>query len=324
MSAISSRVGWLIAALAVASIPAYGQQDPTAIVQTFYPSALREVDQIQDTPLFSPLQCFAVYDRDVAGAARTIVAGYSNGFTGMMRVLQAGPGGFAVVAEPAGYDFAGHRCRMELLDLDGIPGNEIHLSFSTMGNSTDWVFRWDGQQLLNLTPVTVATDGLLETRLLRADFVDLDNDGAKEIYVISQYPIRELPPLPDVVYRLSGDQYTMLHPVVAYGTFERGSGSPDTDTVPVILPRGARGPFLLHVVNGNGGAARVENAVESGRVWLNGQEIIRPNDFGSNVAFIDREVPLQVDNELKVRLAGSPGSRMSVLITAASWDPVEP
>ncbi len=95
--------------------------------------------------------------------------------------------------------------------------------------------------------------------------------------------------------------------------------------VSVTLPANAVGPFTLTVFNGAGGAepgARVENAVDSGRLWLNGVELVSPNHFGNNVAVIQRTVTLpQAENELKVRLGGAPGGRIVVTIDPTSWTP---
>ena len=105
-------------------------------------------------------------------------------------------------------------------------------------------------------------------------------------------------------------------------TFERASAAPQKDIETILLPVGAVGPFTLRIVNGagtTGSGQRVENAVEIGRVWWNGQEIVSPNHFGNQIAVIERTVTVQTENELKVRLAGSPGGRSVTLIDAASW-----
>jgi len=63
--------------------------------------------------------------------------------------------------------------------------------------------------------------------------------------------------------------------------------------------------------------------VSSGTIKLNGSQIAGPNDFGQNVAVIDRAVTLQTNNTLEVRLTSAPGSvlTISVLDTGAGSQP---
>lgn len=222
--------------------------------------------------------------------------------------------------------YSGESCQLALVDVNNDGRKEAHISFLTRQSTTDWVYAWDGQQLSNLTPMTVVgrLNGAAETDLRNASFLDLDGDGVLEVYSFSQPPIDGSAPAASDVFRLSGGRFVIDRSVITLLDFERTSGAPKTDVATVLLPIGAQGPYTLRVINGAGSAgagARVEDAVQSGRVWLNGQEIVRPNDFGNQVAVIERTVSLQADNELKVRLAGAPGGRITIVIDAASWMP---
>src|SRR5439155_10086148 len=120
----------------------------------------------------------AVLDTLPSGSPRTIVAAYTNTSSAAIRVLQAdATGQLRVAAEPQGFDLFGSECKVELVDLDHDGHNDIVVTFGMMINEVTWVFKWDGQQLVNLTPVTPNNTGLLRTLLHNADIVDIDNDG---------------------------------------------------------------------------------------------------------------------------------------------------
>jgi VCBS repeat protein len=290
-----------------------------AIVQQFYPQRLVDLGEQTGGP-FDRRQCYAVYDTEPSGAPRTIVAAYTNTSSAAIRVLRANGGGsFDVVADPQEFDFFGSRCEVTLPDLDNDGRRDIIVTFGMMVSDVSWVFKWDGQQLDNLTPVTANGDGTLKTDLYNAEALDIDGDGVMEIYSVGQYPPSlEGPSKPDLVYKLFGDRYLKSETVVGLWTFERTTGAPEVARVPVPLPAGARGPYTLHVVNGEaGGRSRVTSA----QVWLNDRQVLGPNDFSNRIDVIDRPVPLDADNELAVRLAGAPGSRIRVILKSRGWAP---
>lgn len=310
-----------MAASALAVVAPLAAQAPTVdtIVAQFYPQQLVELAQ-KASDTVERRQCAAVYDKQASGAPRTIVAAYTNTSSAAIRILQAdGSGGFRVTAaEPQGLDLFGEECEVKLLDLDRDGRPEIVVTFSVMVNEVAWVMKWDGQQLVNLTPTAANGDGTLATVLNNADFVDLDNDGVPEIYVVGQYP----PPSdgsaakPDRIYTLSAGRYAQTESVVGVWVFERSTGAPELERVSAPLPAGARGPFTLRIVNGDaGGQARVT----SGEVFLNGERIMSTNDFSNRVGTIERSVNLTADNELAVRLAGAPGSRLLIVVRSANW-----
>lgn len=214
---MTSRMGWRVfahrfTALAVAAAAVLGRPlasaqtgDPAAVVDRFFPQSL--VDGGSEAGPFLQNQCFAVLDSEPSGASRTIVAAYTDGTNGIVRVLHKGRAGFTVVAEPAGFAFLGFSCSVSLLDLDNDGVKEAHLSFTAESGASDWVFRWNGQELENLTPVTPHEyDGRLTSDLRRARFVDIDNDGVLEICVVTpQAP--ESSSRSEVVYRWRGNRF---------------------------------------------------------------------------------------------------------------------
>jgi hypothetical protein len=44
-------------------------------------------------------------------------------------------------------------------------------------------------------------------------------------------------------------------------------------------------------------------------------------NFGQRVALIEKTVTLQQENTIKVRLAGAPGGRITIVIDSANWTP---
>jgi len=58
-----------------------------------------------------------------------------------------------VLAEsPPGLDLSGVWCDVLLEDVDADGRKEIRVDFSLNRDTVSWLFRWDGQQLRNLTP----------------------------------------------------------------------------------------------------------------------------------------------------------------------------
>lgn len=93
-------------------------------------------------------------------------------------------------------------------------------------------------------------------------------------------------------------------------TYVRGNGPPvtATDTFSVC---DVAGQFTLVVVNGPGGLRRVS----SGRLSVNGVEVIHPSDFNQQVDRIERPLTnIAADNTLAVTLAGGPGGTIAVSV----------
>ncbi|MFH1892581.1 MAG: PKD domain-containing protein [Candidatus Zixiibacteriota bacterium] len=112
-----------------------------------------------------------------------------------------------------------------------------------------------------------------------------------------------------------------------YGPAEyvRGEGDPETfvDTFYVFNPNGE---FRLRVVNGeSGGDKRIEDAVSSARVYLNGEEIVSPNDFNKTVSFVEVDSLTMFDtNIVEVWIASQPGSKLKIEFFGTDQDTVTP
>jgi hypothetical protein len=168
--------------IVLAGVHGAGQEpSASAIVAQFYPQSLVQLAESSGEP-YTRQQCFAVYDTNTAGSPQTIVAAYTNHETAAIRVLQAGPSGFTVVADPQGLELAGFQCEVSLVDLDSDGRKEVRVDFSAGANTITWLFKWTGQDLINVTPTTPApASGHQTSTLIGAQLLDVDNDGVKKV-----------------------------------------------------------------------------------------------------------------------------------------------
>lgn len=323
---------WLV--VAPGNARAQQSEDLDTIVAQFYPDAIDQdllaLDVLDpDRDVLVHKQCFAVLQANSLGVAQTILAGYTNHSFGAVRVLtRLATGGFRVAAHSQEGFLTGTDCSVDAIDLDKDGQAEGHVAFASRENSSDWVYRWQNGVLSNITPVSGTTPGNeAMSAVINAEFFDVDGDGKLEIYSWARPPLNPEPgdPVPaPTVYKLSGGSYILDRRLVLVVEFVRSNGNPQTQTLSIVRPTEALGPFTLRVLNGTGAVGsgqRVENAVNSGRVWFDGQEIVRPSDFGNQVSTIVRTVTLQATSELSVRLAGAPGGRITIVIESGSWTP---
>ena len=93
--------------------------------------------------------------------------------------------------------------------------------------------------------------------------------------------------------------------------FERGAGTPATESKTFVSPFSGPG-YVLKVHNGDN---QSENRTSGATIALNGQTVVKPSDFNQQIEWIERTVPLSLNNELAVTLAGPPGSFITLTIT---------
>lgn len=302
--------------------------NPEQITDQFFPPELAQKATERENRGASPFVrkfCFAVYDSLPDGNPKTIVAGYTDGIEGAIRVIQAQPsGGYAVVFQPTQFDFGDSGCRVNLLDLDGDGSKEIKVSFvGNWGRSlSDWYFRWDGLQMVNLGPTDADTHRF--TDLSDTDPLDLDHDRILEIISVADAPLvgdeEGFVPSPSLeVYKLSGNAYTLVGLLVNYGFFVRETGGPRTEEMAVNFAEAPTGNYVLKVINGKAGGSR---RVSSARIVLNGVEILSPDNFSQQVEFLTIPVTLAQHNIIEVTLAGTPLGE--VIITIEDTSPQSP
>jgi hypothetical protein len=76
------------------------------------------------------------------------------------------------------------------------------------------------------------------------------------------------------------------------------------------------GAAFLTVKNGDyTGNHRVDNAVSSARVIINGVEIFSPNDFNQTVYLLEAPITVKANNSISAELSGSDGRYITVEIT---------
>ena len=111
--------------------------------------------------------------------------------------------------------------------------------------------------------------------------------------------------------RLQGSlDVTELRPIFGPQSIVRATGAP----VWVSFTLAGYGPSaILHVVNGDVNGA---NRATSGDITVDGTGIVSPSSFSKNVASFDAPFTLGNPSTLSVRLAGAPGSMISISIDA--------
>ncbi|MCG3116645.1 MAG: PKD domain-containing protein [Candidatus Manganitrophus sp. SA1] len=104
--------------------------------------------------------------------------------------------------------------------------------------------------------------------------------------------------------------------------FTRASGPTTVYTRTVTVPVQVVAPYTLHIVNGNPNTASnrvaIEDAVSSGRVLINGVEVVSPEEFSRTIGVIDKTVTLSTSNTLEVRLNSAVGSYITITVLGTS------
>jgi len=300
--------------------------DPKQVVDSMYPPEMAQAATERENrggSAFSRKFCFVVYESLADGNPGTIIAAYTDGIGGTIRVIRGqGDGKYGVVFEPTEFSFGGGPCEMGLVDLDADGRKEIMVSFANYRIFTaDWYFRWDGVQLINLGP-THGTAPLF-TAFNTTGHLDLDHDGTLEIMSPADASLQRdeegfIPNAPIHVYKLSGGVYIFDRTLVDYGFFVRETGKPRTEEIAVNLTEAPTGSYVLKVINGKAGGSR---RVSSARIVLNGVEILSPNNFSQQVEFLTIPVTLVRHNIIEVTLAGTPLGEIIFTIEDTSAQP---
>lgn len=129
-----------------------------------------------------------------------------------------------------------------------------------------------------------------------------------------------------------GVMITLLSPAAVLATssggtiygpqrFNRTTGAPNYYSVTFSAPGWAQAPYVLRVENGG---ASGEDRVSSAWIEVNNDDVVDPSDLNQNVGAIQRSVSLGKQNRLEVKLAGRPGSYITIRISAGSKDTIPP
>jgi hypothetical protein len=99
-------------------------------------------------------------------------------------------------------------------------------------------------------------------------------------------------------------------------TFQRETGEPQK-VLRAFSVDNPSGTFWLQVSNGSGG----KNLVSSAVIWLNGEEVVGPEEFNQQVLGFSKDLTLQADNVLEVEVRGIPGSFLTIEVREVDPNP---
>ncbi|KCZ72848.1 hypothetical protein ANME2D_01283 [Candidatus Methanoperedens nitroreducens] len=98
---------------------------------------------------------------------------------------------------------------------------------------------------------------------------------------------------------------------IVYGPvkFERTNGAPATVQDNFSLSR-INGNYTLYIQNGD----EENNQSSSSLIRLNGETVVRTNEFNQNIRLIEKNIAVQEKNELEIQVRSSPGSHTTLWI----------
>jgi len=292
----------LVCAVSSFSAPAPQQQsDDEPLVNSAFPSAL---ENKQGTRFFVHQRA----DLDGTGAKNYIVAVYTNGREGVVRVLRQTDGSVEVAGEAHERSMRGFTPVLRLIDIDGDGIPEIIASFIAMGGENTWPFRWDHGRLALIEPSEKSPANALAP-YFHVDFRDVDGDGALEL-------VHWLPDSADPeVLKLSGGAGSISAKrgkrIVASSRFEKESDDGERYRTTFRAPAGAK--LVITVVNGD---VYGRNRAPKGDLYLNGTPLLLHNDINETtrtftVSIVASSVAV---NELELSLEGGRNAEVTVTI----------
>jgi hypothetical protein len=300
-----------VAILAVA-YPAMSQASDQDLVDQFYPPQLTAdaaADFNNGGPEPSHFSDFIEADLNGTGRADFLIAAYTNGFSGVVRVLQKQGTSATLVAEPALPLIFSIYPHVSLQDLDNDGRPEIIVNFSApTATSADWIFKWTGRSLNLFGPSLTDANGNVTTTLGDAVFHDLTGDGIPEIL---NPPERTFVDDPITVNQLVGGSYTLTTTKIYYlQTFVCTTGAPqtDTETFSIADPTAS---YVLIISNGDSSGT---NRASSVQITLNGNGVAVPSQFNNQVQALQIPIAVSDSNSISVRFAGTPSSEMTIAI----------
>lgn len=277
----------------------------------FYPSELVDPASPDSGPY-----CKAVYATNKAGEPTTIFVNYLDK-QGKFLVIQRKPGGgywakpvapSATDAGPDGDGFGQVSCMIQFVTISADVRRAVVLNLYGMaGDSSDWVFAWNGESAKNMTP-TYNLGGEYDPIFGDVGFVHLYGN---EMDAISQAGVNSGDNHPHYkhVYRLNNGRYVSAGYSAFVSVYANGKGSTDT----FLLTAGSVGPYVLRIGNGNwAGMHRVSNA----QIWVNGVQVVSPGTVNdeTNVLTIPLTGVIRYRNLIKVEINGAPSSKLAVSI----------
>jgi len=171
------------------------------------------------------------------------------------------------------------------------------------------VFRWTGRALQLISP-TCQVGNLTLTCLGRVSLLDSNGDGRLSLLDWPAFTLNQGAGVVEgnwTLYSLSGGMFKQTPDAFVFAReFRRAKGQPVNSEWKFAA---GPGTATLRVVSGSG-----EAAVTSGHILLNGTEVLGPDDFKRNQHTYDVPVTTGLQNTIRVRLDGDPGSSLTVLV----------
>lgn len=307
---MSSRTVVLLVAISLAS-PSLRAVAIDSVVGSFYPDRLAQLTTREGT---LPLRYQAFEETSFGEPGQSyVVATYTNGGYGAVRVLKKVQDGWVLAAEPAFVGFFGTYPRVELRDVtgDGIP--EVVASFDNTRGDEAWIFQWRGSSLTLISPYTEINDTRY-TKLTDVEFLDVDGDGLVELIDKKVDGTGDDASDVDTLYKWVDGHLVAAGSIVYRGIFNRAKNVPETETEEFDVAAGAT-RYQLTVVNG--GLRGAGHRTSSAEITLNGVTVVAPSQFNQQSAVIVSPVTLQSENHITARVAGEPGGQIAIVITPA-------
>jgi FG-GAP-like repeat len=244
------------------------------IVGSFFPQALinkSAQDEVEGGPRPMKVSEYAQGDLNADGSI-FIVAAYSNGFGGSVRVLRKTGTNFALAYESTKEKLGGDFPDVKLRDIDGDGRPEVIVTFiSLRGPREVWVYKWNGSALDLISPSETDEYGYRDTLLSEASFLDLDGDGKLELVQSTgpgPFAPDETLPIPAAtveIFKLEGGKYVFLSNEFYQQSFYiRQTGSPGVESTNF----NAENPNSIYAMSIINGAQSGTNRVSSARLSL--------------------------------------------------------
>ncbi|HEY2090773.1 MAG TPA: hypothetical protein VGJ81_02705 [Thermoanaerobaculia bacterium] len=249
---------------------------------------------------------FATADLNHSGQP-LLVALYTNGSRAALEVVSRSG---SVLAGSQVNGMKGTTGEIELADLDhdGTPEILAHLYAGHGVNRPDtWVFAWRNGALTLVSPMQVVRGNAI-TLLGQTAAVDLAGDGTRQLLAF-----------PGAVFDADGNDISGDTIVYSYsnGALQKASGTyvyADDFRRSTAKPEVSSGAFTsavgvstLHVVQN-------DTPVTSGRITLNGTEVVAADAFKAKAHAFTVPITLAAHNTLSVQLEGQPGASVLVMI----------
>lgn len=240
------------------------------------------------------------------GSSSYLAVAYSNGISGVVRLLRVAGEAASLVSERAGLDGSAPSLSTVDMDSDHVP--EIVASYRTgrRGERTSYIYRWTGSAL---EPLARDANGG-DAGFVNATFADIDGDGKMEVMEPKSTAGDDAA---SETFTTGFDTYSLVNgmfqqtPVAAeyVGFFSRGPAAPKTVTDQFSAHPGA---YVLRITNGD----QMGNTVDSAEIRLNGVVIFGPPQFKPVSRTLSAPVTLSEENTIAVELRSAPKSAITI------------